>query len=408
MTYLTGPFPGEEQLLSRRPTGQVAVVVAPASSPNTHEHTSKSWTSAEGNGLMASTSITTSGSVAGSRSALDMVNSNGAATASSVEGKGGMVPATHKGPEEDETRGSERPLRSSPALPGVSNVETVDDVDVDASESGAGDSEQLLRQQEQPQSASRSSADLLEPLTSTLATPGEGRASALDELQESSGRPPAESSETVMELQMRSGPPGSRSSQETLTIVEAVKQDVAIEAAAQPHVSSISATNNKRADDNLQSLWGRPIVQGEQANSGLGPSTSAVRPVFPFAGASGIPNGSGAGGIRDVLTATASALQVAEPLASTRLSLPAVRPEPLSRALDSSALAQLSSDSSVGSLRERAQLALRAASGAVEASQRAASYAAAASSAASRAAEAAERAASAASLAQVRFHRMHA
>lgn len=52
-------------------------------------------------------------------------------------------------------------------------------------------------------------------------------------------------------------------------------------------------------------------------------------------------------------------------------------------------------------MRERAQMALRAAAAASEASQRAAAYSAAATTAASKAADAAERAASAASFAQV-------
>ncbi|GFR43663.1 hypothetical protein Agub_g4770, partial [Astrephomene gubernaculifera] len=141
----------------------------------------------------------------------------------------------------------------------------------------------------------------------------------------------------------------------------------------------------------------------QAAQPGPGPGSSAAaaaagftmpRMPSPFSGASFFGVGS----------ATPAAAPVAAPAlapaAPSQVSLPSVRPEPLSRAPDSSALAHLPTDSSLGSLRERSQLALRAAASASEASQRAAAYAAAASSAASRAAEAAERAATAAAVAQ--------
>ena len=73
----------------------------------------------------------------------------------------------------------------------------------------------------------------------------------------------------------------------------------------------------------------------------------------------------------------------------------------LSRAPDASAVDLLPLGSSVSSLRERAQLALRASAAAGEASQRASAYSAAASAASAKAAEAAETAASAAAAAQV-------
>ncbi|MEW5299641.1 MAG: hypothetical protein WDW36_002635 [Sanguina aurantia] len=83
-------------------------------------------------------------------------------------------------------------------------------------------------------------------------------------------------------------------------------------------------------------------------------------------------------------------------------SIPASIPDPISRAVPLAAVQALpdSADRSVGAMRERAQMALRAAAAASEASQRAAAYSAAATTAASKAADAAERAASAASFAQ--------
>ncbi|KXZ47473.1 hypothetical protein GPECTOR_35g911 [Gonium pectorale] len=136
---------------------------------------------------------------------------------------------------------------------------------------------------------------------------------------------------------------------------------------------------------------GLPLDRASGRQDMAGPGPGSLAGASPFQRSS----------LPDMARAAAPAFEPMPVLPPPRaLSLPSVRPEPLSRALDTSALAHLPTDDSLGSLRERAQLALRAAAAAGEASQRAAAYAAAASSAASRAAEAAERAASAATIAQ--------
>ncbi|GIL47100.1 hypothetical protein Vafri_4015 [Volvox africanus] len=163
-------------------------------------------------------------------------------------------------------------------------------------------------------------------------------------------------------------------------------------------VSSSSTATGIGGTDNRGELRVPSAAPKGQAIPRLGPGADAgesplAQQKSPLGAASAF-FASGSTGPAAALVATV------EPSGPARLSLPAVRPEPLSRALDSSALANLPNGSSVASLRERTQLSLRAAAAAVEASQRAAAYAAAASNAASRAAEAAERAAAAATLAQ--------
>ncbi|EFJ50898.1 hypothetical protein VOLCADRAFT_88294 [Volvox carteri f. nagariensis] len=398
LTYI-GAGRGEQQL-AQPFSRQVAVVTPVSRSRHLQPPSSISKPEASVEEPAASSSAAALGAAVGVCSTEDGGSNIAVNPGPQGDTKAGGVTAASAAQNEIEaagTRSSGGPGTASSALADASEIDTGGEVETESENIVAGQSGEVAVQQPAPGPSLQPSA-----VASTADRASNSNAAKAPQpvpMRESGPLAAVEAAGRAVGGQGSQGAPGPAAFHVPVDMVEpSALEDstpqAAPEAAAQVlHISSPNC--GAGSSGSFGGLRGRLAAPAEQVLSAPGPSSNIEgrpreRTASSFGDASAFPLGPGSPG------PAASVAPQAEP----RMSLPTVLPEPLSRAPDSSALERLPSDSSLGSLRERAQLALRAAAAAVEASQRAAAYAAAASNAASRAAEAAERAATAATLAQ--------
>ncbi|GLC45084.1 hypothetical protein PLESTB_001466700 [Pleodorina starrii] len=397
---LLGARQGEGQL-TRPSARQVAVVAAPtyhAKLPQPSLLASKPEASAEDSA--AEDSAATALAETRARSATEAGAGDGGAKAADAAGAATAASAAQRGPEGEVVRGSVGPAGPSSALTSASETEPGNEMDAESEDVATEQSEPATMRLPPQQAVSGPGSQASVFVSSAGPSEGDqasssGAAKTLQQVPVGEDRagsasgaagPPAAESQA---LNVVVGPASQAPPRAAQPSGQDTTADSAAGSAAQPLLASTSAGGSSGG------LGGARAPAEQQASPAPATSTGATSSPAawasgPFAGGSAFFMGGGG----------APAAPQPEPVAPARVSLPSVRPEPLSRAPDSSALAMLPNDDSLSSLRERAQLSLRGAAAAVEASQRAAAYAAAASSAASRAAEAAERAAAAATSAQ--------